>query len=354
MESKTESLDAVDEKSDENLIDPLPAKLQKTINGRLKSDVILCSLIGFLVFGIHTSTVFTVLQPELNPVLWCIAVTLGFVLHYVIPQMRKQLPWLCIARPMLQAKEYGHYTVRGPAKIMWFEKVLVILLLISQIARSWYFKNCSSWWLLLQLYVYLCFIERNLIYPLLFISALTEESPKLVLKLGCTGASFLVAICGVKCLRNCYSNQSSQYLVLTFSALCFKYDTTILKESFLFDYFLIGIIYQKGHELLLKVKQMQRMFKFFLYILSCHLQIQFVVTYIAPWQITWGSAFHAFAQPFSVPHSAMLFLQAFISAILSTPLNPLLGDNYCFLKHLLQFVLFVQEVPYSLRHTYAP
>ena len=56
------------------------------------------------------------------------------------------------------------------------------------------------------------------------------------------------------------------------------------------------------------------------------LQVQFVVTYIAPWQITWGSAFHAFAQPFSVPHSAMLFLQAAISAALSTPLNPFLGS----------------------------
>ena len=31
------------------------------------------------------------------------------------------------------------------------------------------------------------------------------------------------------------------------------------------------------------------------------LKVRFVVTYIAPWQITWGSAFHAFAQPFSVP-----------------------------------------------------
>ena len=29
--------------------------------------------------------------------------------------------------------------------------------------------------------------------------------------------------------------------------------------------------------------------------------MKFIVTYIAPWQITWGSAFHAFAQPFSVP-----------------------------------------------------
>ena len=54
---------------------------------------------------------------------------------------------------------------------------------------------------------------------------------------------------------------------------------------------------------------------------------QFVITYIAPHQINWGSAFHAFAQPFSVPHSAMLFLQAILSSILSSPLNPLLGST---------------------------
>lgn len=30
-------------------------------------------------------------------------------------------------------------------------------------------------------------------------------------------------------------------------------------------------------------------------------KLQFVYTYVAPWQITWGSAFHAFAQPFAVP-----------------------------------------------------
>lgn len=61
-------------------------------------------------------------------------------------------------------------------------------------------------------------------------------------------------------------------------------------------------------------------------IMTFVLQVQFVVTYIAPWQITWGSAFHAFAQPFSVPHSAMMFLQAAISATFSAPLNPFLGE----------------------------
>lgn len=86
-------------------------------------------------------------------------------------------------------------------------------------------------------------------------------------------------------------------------------------------------------------------------------KLRFVLTYIAPWQITWGSAFHAFAQPFAVPRilsfrltgptsficqclnstqhvlsstpspdSAVLFVQAIFSAVFSTPLNPVLGS----------------------------
>ena len=60
-------------------------------------------------------------------------------------------------------------------------------------------------------------------------------------------------------------------------------------SPFLLDYFLTSILVLK--------------------ILELYLKCQFVITYTAPHQINWGSAFHAFAQPFSVPHSAMLFLQ---------------------------------------------
>lgn len=124
--NKTKSVkfpaDTKDAPLDEH-VDPLPQKLQKTVNARLKNDVILCTLIAILVFGIHASTVFTVLQPELSPVLWSIAAILGFFLHYIIPQLRKQLPWLCIARPILRCHEHEQYLTRGPAKIMWFERV---------------------------------------------------------------------------------------------------------------------------------------------------------------------------------------------------------------------------------------
>ena len=79
-------------------------------------------------------------------------------------------------------------------------------------------------------------------------------------------------------------------------------------ETFLVDYFFLSILFYKSVELLLK--------------------LQFIITYIAPWQITWGSAFHAFAQPFSVPHSAMLFVQAVISSAFSAPLSPFLGNSF--------------------------
>ncbi|XP_044747747.1 pecanex-like protein 1 [Coccinella septempunctata] len=275
-ETSERSLEKTEEVSEH--VDPLPKKLQKTVNGRLKNDIIICSLISIFVFGIHSSTVFTVLQPELSPVLWSVSAGMGLVLHYIIPQLRKQLPWTCIARPVLRSFEYGLYEIKGPSRIMWFERI----------------------------YVYLCFIERNIIYPLLFVTALTEDGPKIEAETGPLLASFIVTICGLKCLRSSYSNQNIQYLVVIFTALAFKYDYKEYLSNFLVTYFFMGIVYHKIHELLLKV--------------------QFVVTYIAPWQITWGSAFHAFAQPFSVPHSAMLFLQAIISAVLSTPLNPFLGS----------------------------
>ncbi|KHN86370.1 Protein pecanex, partial [Toxocara canis] len=43
---------------------------------------------------------------------------------------------------------------------------------------------------------------------------------------------------------------------------------------------------------------------------------------------SWGSAFHAFAQPFSVPHTALVCAQTFISSIVSAPLNPFLGSSF--------------------------
>nr|XP_045624558.1 pecanex-like protein 1 isoform X2 [Procambarus clarkii] len=266
----------------DELTDPLPEKLRNTVHSRLVHDAIICTVMAVAVFAVHSSTVFTVLldgeSPDLFTALWIFASLFGFFNHYVIPQLRKQLPWLCVAHPVCRTHEYSQFEVYDAAKIMWFEKV----------------------------YVWLCILEKNIVYPVLFLCALTKDAPTLVERFGLNTGTLITVICGVKCLRSVYSQPQFQYLILAFAKLFFNWDFKGKSETFLVDYFVMGIIFTRVYEFLLKMK--------------------FIVTYIAPWQITWGSAFHAFAQPFSVPHSAMLFVQAAVSAILSTPLNPILGS----------------------------
>jgi hypothetical protein len=266
--------------SPDELGDPLPKKLRETVNARLKSDAIICTVIGVVTFGLHSSTVFSALQPGLTPTLWICAIVFGFILHYLIPQFRKQLPCLLISHPILPPGEYNQFEVRDAARLMWFEKI----------------------------FVWMSFFERNIIYPLLFISALTEHSAKLVAeeRFGVAFGSLIIVITGMKALRSSFSDPGKHYLMLFFTILFFEFDWNGMSETFLVDFFFMTIAFHKMYELWLK--------------------LQFVITYIAPWQITWGSAFHAFAQPFSVPHSAMLFLQAVISSLLSAPLNPFLGS----------------------------
>lgn len=54
------------DKTDENMQDPLPKKLQATVNARLRNDVIVCTFLALFVFGIHCTTVFTNLRPHFN------------------------------------------------------------------------------------------------------------------------------------------------------------------------------------------------------------------------------------------------------------------------------------------------
>nr|XP_019823431.1 PREDICTED: pecanex-like protein 1 [Bos indicus] len=247
---------------------------------RLQSDLVVCIVIGVLYFAIHVSTVFTVLQPALKYVLYALVGFVGFVTHYVLPQVRKQLPWHCFSHPLLKTVEYNQYEVRNAATVMWFEK----------------------------LHVWLLFVEKNIIYPLIVLnelssSAETIASPK---KLDTELGALMITIAGLKLLRSSFSSPTYQYVTVIFTVLFFKIDYEAFSETMLLDLFFMSILFNKLWELLYK--------------------LQFVYTYIAPWQITWGSAFHAFAQPFAVPHSAMLFVQAAVSAFFSTPLNPFLGS----------------------------
>ncbi|XP_030637954.1 pecanex-like protein 1 [Chanos chanos] len=261
--------------------DPLPEKLLNSVRETLHSDLVMCPLMAIITFAISASTVFIALQPALSFVLYILAGVVGFLTHYLLPQLRKQLPWFCLAHPVLRSREYSQFEVREAAQLMWFEK----------------------------LYAWLQCVEKYFIYPAVVLNSLTTEAHSFSQhpdKTGTYGRALFISLAGMKLLRSSFCAPSLQYVTLCFTALFFHFDYPRFSETFLLDYYFMSILFSKLWDLLYKLR--------------------FVLTYIAPWQITWGSAFHAFAQPFAVPHSAMLFIQAVFSALCSTPLNPVLGS----------------------------
>uniref|UniRef100_A0A8C1FBQ9 Pecanex-like protein n=1 Tax=Cyprinus carpio carpio TaxID=630221 RepID=A0A8C1FBQ9_CYPCA len=261
--------------------DPLPEKLRNSVKEILHSDLVMCPLMAIITFAISASTVFIALQPALSFVLYILAGVVGFSTHYLLPQLRKQLPWFCLAHPVLRSREYSQFEVRDAAQLMWFEK----------------------------LYAWLQCVEKYFIYPAVVLNSLTTEAHTVSQnpdKPGAYGRALFISVAGMKLLRTSFCVPSQQYVTLCFTALFFQFDYPRFSQTFLLDYYCMSILFSKLWDLLFKLR--------------------FVLTYIAPWQITWGSAFHAFAQPFAVPHSAMLFVQAVFSALFSTPLNPVLGS----------------------------
>uniref|UniRef100_A0A3Q0R3U4 Pecanex-like protein n=1 Tax=Amphilophus citrinellus TaxID=61819 RepID=A0A3Q0R3U4_AMPCI len=246
--------------------DPLPEKLRNSV----------------VTSAAHlASTVFIALQPALSVVLYILAGVVGFITHYLLPQLRKQLPWFCLAHPLLRSKEYSQFEVRDAAQLMWFEK----------------------------LYAWLQCVEKYFIYPAVVLNSLTTEARAVGQNhkdLDIYSRALFISVAGMKLLRSSFCTPSQQYVTLCFTTLFFHYDYPHFSETFLIDYYFMSVLFSKMWDLLYKLR--------------------FVLTYIAPWQITWGSAFHAFAQPFAVPHSAVLFVEAIFSAIFSTPLNPVLGS----------------------------
>lgn len=55
----------------------------------------------------------SVFQPALKYVLYALVGVVGLITHYVLPQVRKQLPWHCFSRPLLKTAEHNQYEVRS-------------------------------------------------------------------------------------------------------------------------------------------------------------------------------------------------------------------------------------------------
>ncbi|XP_032696973.1 pecanex-like protein 2 isoform X2 [Lontra canadensis] len=217
-------------------------------------------------------------------VICSVAAVLSFAISastvFLSLRLRKHHPWMWIAHPVLKNREYQQREVRDVAHLMWFER----------------------------LYVWLQCFEKYILYPAIILNALTIDAFSIsnYQRLGTHWDVFLMTVAGMKLLRTSFCNPAPQFVHLGFTVIFFHFDCKEISESFLLDFFMVSILFSKLEDLLHKV--------------------QFVLTYVAPWQMAWGSSFHVFAQLFAVPHSAMLFFQTIITSIFSTPLSPFLGS----------------------------
>ena len=51
----------------------------------------------------------------------------GIYSHYLIPALRNPNPWGIFKAPLLKNHEYGHFEVKEPARVMWFETLSILL-----------------------------------------------------------------------------------------------------------------------------------------------------------------------------------------------------------------------------------
>lgn len=251
--------------------DILEKKNKKIIRERLESDCLTAVFIFLAAFAVHVSTVFTALNPILNDVLFCLAISVGFLNHYILPQLRIERPWYLFSQPILKPDHWSVFEPNSLAKLVWFEYA----------------------------YVGLTFLEKNCLNVLVVFSAVTLSANKILLKfapLDPSGfvACSLISMCAVKLMRHSFCEPAKQYQIFFIAYLFHKFDSNGHSffpdaETLLFDLFVISIFLAKLQDFLDK--------------------LAFIYIYTAPWQLPWGSAFHAFAQPLSVPHSALLILQ---------------------------------------------
>lgn len=247
---------------------------------RLKLDLIITVVIIILVTGLYYSRLFHELHLLGLDIFSIAASVIGFVARSLIPTLRKPYPFKIFQCPFLETPEYSSYEPPNkPSKKTWFETV----------------------------YIFSCGLEKYLIYPVIFLIGMTLAENDFPAKFSLVASSLLISIIGFKLFRSTFSDPSRSYLILIFTLLFFNYDFRLYKETFLLNYFLASLLVPKIIELLLKVN--------------------FLLIYIAPWNLSWGSAVHAILQPLGIPHTSLCLFQLLLTTLFTSPIYPFIGST---------------------------
>uniref|UniRef100_A0AC35U6K7 Pecanex-like protein n=1 Tax=Rhabditophanes sp. KR3021 TaxID=114890 RepID=A0AC35U6K7_9BILA len=243
---------------------------------RFQHDIFAFFFITIFFFGLHRTAIFNTEKVFIERLFCILGIVFGFCNHYFYPSLRMKNPWGIFRDPLLKSKEYDVFESQNQTPVAYYETI----------------------------HIWMLYFERNIIYPCLIISLCSNYAWEHPLY-----PPIVTAFAAFKLCRTAYSQPNTLYCPLFYTYICINFDLKAYPAAAqcrLLVFFILTILWIKLKEFILKAS--------------------FIFTYNAPWQITWGSAFHAFVQPLSVAHSGLTMILVAFSSIISAPLNPFLGS----------------------------
>ena len=117
---------------------------------RLRSDMITCPIFILAYFALHGTTLFSIYSNAVNlkEVLVAVAVAVGFVLSYVVPKLRAQMPWLCFSQPLIPTYRCVFFSSRVLALLRTSHGIISIMNVIwnffSIFLEKFFFLNLKK------------------------------------------------------------------------------------------------------------------------------------------------------------------------------------------------------------------
>lgn len=129
-------------------------------------------------------------QPYLSYVLYVLVGTVGLLNHYLLPQLRKQLPWYCFSHPLLKTREYYQFEVRGKnvgslifTTLNFTKEFVKFVFFVCDVPKDFtsvFFPSDAAHVMWFEkLHLWLLFMQKNVLYPLVILNELSGSAREL-------------------------------------------------------------------------------------------------------------------------------------------------------------------------------
>ena len=257
----------------------LAAKIEKErvsgISRRFAWDLLFSLLLGAAATVLHLVGFFNIESTAFATTFQALAVTVGGIIHYIIPELRRQYPWQAFREPLLREE---------------------------QVARAKWINRVSVWGHVAESY---------LLWPVVVLTAVSTNGAGMARKFGAGATAVVLSVYAIKVMRKGFSNGALLWGSLLLSTTFFRYDLRNsnggISEGLPLDMLLTTVVLAKIHGLWLR--------------------LGFAFTYVVPWNTKDTlEASTVVLYPLQFPHTAMIVFQCAVATLFAAPIYPVMGS----------------------------